>query len=304
MKKLILIFFFPLTLFSQTLNVQSPLRFLALGDSYTIGQSVPSNERWPSQLVDSFAIRGVSIDTMRIIATTGWRTDNLLNAITNQHLEQQHYNLVSLLMGVNNQYQTKPIQQYLVEFPQLLDSAIRYAGGDTSHVFIVSIPDYAATPFGQQSNPSQISNEIDQYNLINKNFADAYHIKYYDITAISRMGLFHPYLVANDGLHPSGIQYSEWVKLILQDNLSSILQDIREKKIRIYPNPVTDYVRITYPLNVNKVIELYDDTGKLMVKEESEKKIVDIPIKNLSKGIYTVRVTFMGNQVIEKIVKY
>ena len=180
LKKIIVIFLFPFGFIAQPLHVQSPLRFLALGDSYTIGESVSDNERWPNQLVDSLAQRGVIIDTLNIIAKTGWRTDNLINAITNKQLDKQHYNLVGILIGVNNQYQSKPISKYVQEFPQLLDSAIRYAGGDTSHVFIVSIPDYAATPNGQEGNAANTMVGINNYNAANKYFADKYHIQYFD----------------------------------------------------------------------------------------------------------------------------
>lgn len=303
-KKIICILFFPLGFFAQALNPQGPIRFLALGDSYTIGESVPANERWPSQLMDSLALRGVAIDTMRIIATTGWRTDNLLNTITNQHLEQQHYNLVSVLIGVNNQYQTKPISQYLVEFPQLLDSAIRYAGGDTSHVFIVSIPDYAATPFGQSNpDPVQISSDIDQYNVINKDFADSFNIRYFDITPISRLGLFQPTLVANDGLHPSGAQYTEWINLMLGNDLTSVFENMTDKQMKIYPNPVTDHITVSYPTNTKKNIEVYDGMGKLMMKQETENKIIDVPLSFLDKGIYIIRVVSENRQIIKKIIK-
>src|SRR5664279_4313226 len=126
----------PLASMTQTLQIQSPVRFLALGDSYTIGESVAPTLRWPMQLSDSLQARGIPTDTLRIIATTGWRTDNLINAIKNQHLESQNYNLVSLLIGVNNQYQGRPFSQYVTEFPALVDSAIRYAGGDKTKVFI------------------------------------------------------------------------------------------------------------------------------------------------------------------------
>jgi lysophospholipase L1-like esterase len=198
---------------AQSLELENPLRFLALGDSYTIGQSVTTNQRWPAQLRDSLVTRGINTDDLRYIATTGWRTDNLINATKNQDLGNQNYNLVSLLIGVNNQYQNRPFTQYVAEFPALLDSAIRYAGNDPSHVFIVSIPDYAFTPFGQQSgNPNQISAELDQYNGYSRQIADSLGITYFDITPISRLGLQHPEYVASDGLHPSGIQYTEWVK--------------------------------------------------------------------------------------------
>lgn len=308
MKKLILFFFFPFTFFAQPLQVQSPIRFLALGDSYTIGQSVSVNQRWPIQLRDSLAIRGIMTDTMRIIATTGWRTDNLINAITNQNLGQQNYNLVSLLIGVNNQYQGTPISQYRVEFPQLLDSAIRYAGGDTSHVFVVSIPDYAYTPFGQQSgNQAQISQEIDQYNAINKHFADSFNIQYFDITPISRMGLTKPTLVANDGLHPSGIQYGEWVNLMLRyvdTTLSTrITEQGMEEALSILPNPTNDLLFITSKSKLNR-IEIIDLNGRVVHSVDCLSKNETIPLQEISSGIYFVKVILDNSTVlIKKIAK-
>src|SRR6187402_3441111 len=109
---------------SQELNIQSPVRMLALGDSYTIGQSVAAGQRWPAQLGDSLVKRGYQIDEITYIATTGWRTDNLIQAVKGQNLQNQNYNLVSLLIGVNNQYQHTPFSKYENEFPALLDSAI------------------------------------------------------------------------------------------------------------------------------------------------------------------------------------
>ena len=249
MKKLIYILLLPFMLNAQQLQINGPVRFLALGDSYTIGQSVTTNERWPVQLMDSLALRGLVIDTLGIIATTGWRTDNLINAITNQNLQKQHYSLVSLLIGVNNQYQGSPFSQYKNEFPQLLDSAIRYAGGDTSHVFVVSIPDYAYTPYGQSTgNQTFISQEIDKYNVANKHFADSLHIRYFDITPISRMGIAQPSFVAGDGLHPSGVQYTEWVKLMLgyiNTSVATRVMDLDEdKSFAVVPNPTSDILAI------------------------------------------------------------
>lgn len=303
MIKYIVFLCFPFNFFAQTLTVQSPVRFLALGDSYTIGKGVLDNERWPIQLADSLKIRGVVIDTVRIIATTGWRTDNLIQAISNQNLEKENYNLVSLLIGVNNQYQNKSIQQYIIEFPQLLDSAIKFAGGDTDRVFVVSIPDYAATPFGQDADPKQISKEIEQYNAINKIFADSYRVQYFDITPISKFGLFQPYLVANDGLHPSAIQYTEWVKLILQGSYSSFFTDVANTKMTVYPNPTEDHVTISYPVKINKCLELYDAFGKSILKKEMNTELIDLSLKGLSKGIYTVRISYNGNQFTKHIIK-
>ncbi|MES2763034.1 MAG: GDSL-type esterase/lipase family protein [Bacteroidota bacterium] len=306
MVKFILLFFFPIVFLAQPLQAQSPLRFLALGDSYTIGQSVAVNQRWPVQLRDSLAVRGIVTDTMRIIATTGWRTDNLINAITNQQLQQQHYNLVSLLIGVNNQYQGTPVSQYRTEFPQLLDSAIRYAGGDTSHVFVVSIPDYGYTPYGQQTlMQPQISQEIDQYNTINKHFADSFNIRYFDITPISRLGLIQPNLVASDGLHPSGIQYGEWVKLMLQyidgNTVTSINENDKADAL-IYPSPAGDIIHISNSGSKNMTIELYGNTGQLVLKQAANEE-TDILLTGLSKGIYIIRIFSGDNQVTKKIIK-
>jgi len=200
---------FPFLISAQDLQVKAPVRYLALGDSYTIGQSVPDNERWPIQLRDSLEKRGIDVRETNVIATTGWRTDNLLNAISNQNLDRENYNLVSLLIGVNDQYQQRPIAHYEPLFRQLLDSCLRYAAFDTSSVFIVSIPDYAYTPFGQRrTDPNQISLQLDEYNAINKRVAEEYGVQYFDITPISRLGLENTDLVATDELHPSGYQYT------------------------------------------------------------------------------------------------
>ncbi len=308
MKKIIVLFFFPFTVFTQTLTVQSPIRFLALGDSYTIGQNVSVNQRWPMQLRDSLAVRGFTVDTMCIIATTGWRTDNLLNAITNKQLEKQHYNLVSVLIGVNNQYQNKPISQYMSEFPQLLDSAILYAGGDTSHVFIVSIPDYAYTSYGQSTgNQTQISQEIDQYNAINKHFADSLHIRYFDITPISRLGIVQPNLVASDGLHPSGLQYSQWVKLMLQYIDGTITTSVKENKnkhdLLVYPNPANEMLTITYLKNKMADVELYNSAGQLVVKQKLKNGTTTVSLKGLSKGVYSIHLFSEGKMIMKKVVK-
>lgn len=303
MKSIIVIFLFPFSLFAQPLDVPSPLRFLALGDSYTIGESVSESENWPHQFVDSLKQRGVNFDTLCIIATTGWRTDNLINAISNKQLDKQHYNLVSVLIGVNNQYQNLPISLYIQQFPQLLDSAIRYAGGDTNHVFIISIPDYAATPIGQQSNPKNIKAGINNYNNLNKYFANQYHIRYFDITPISRLGLLRSYLVADDGLHPSAIQYSAWVKLILNNDLRDVLDDFSDKELLIFPNEVTDNLSVFYPLKIHKVLELYDSNGKSVLKQDMNDELMELSLKDLSKGIYTLCLVYKGGQISKKLVK-
>jgi len=138
-----------------------------------------------------------------------------MNAIDIAKLKDE-YNLVSLLIGVNNQYQGKSADQYAIEFEELLKTSIRLAKGNKENVFVVSIPDYGFTPFGQK-NQSKISKEIDQFNEISKKITNQYHIKYFNITDISRQGISDPTLVAGDGLHPSGKMYALWAQRIAKE---------------------------------------------------------------------------------------
>lgn len=210
---ILLIFTGNIQTMAQELIVEENVEFLALGDSYTIGESVPINERWPEQLNDSLRRRGLNCFDPRIIATTGWRTDNLKNAITSTNLKPE-YSLVSLLIGVNDYYQGKSVESYGAEFEELLTMAINLAGGVKSHVFVVSIPDYGYTPFGKP-NQLTISQGIDAFNSMNETITRKLGVKYFYITDISRRGLDESDLVASDGLHPSGTMYTEWVDLII-----------------------------------------------------------------------------------------
>lgn len=198
----------PNTTQSDTFKVN----YLALGDSYTIGQSVAFEENFPNQLAKAMASDTVLINEVKIIATTGWTTTNLIDAINNQNLDKK-FNLVSLLIGVNNQYQNKPIELYKTEFKTLLNKAIALANFDTNKVFVVSIPDYGFTPFGK-NNQSTISAQLENYNQINKSITDSLNVSYVNITPISQMGLTNPELVASDGLHPSAAMYKMWVDLM------------------------------------------------------------------------------------------
>ena len=193
---------------------KQPLTFLALGDSYTIGESVAESERWPVQLAKALTEKGTPVSPPRIIAVTGWRTDNLKNGIEIAQIKKK-YDLVSLLIGVNNQYQGKSADDYAVEYEELLKTAIQFADGDKSRVFVVSIPDYGFTPFGA-ADQEKISRELDEFNAINKRITESYGITYVNITDISRKGLEHPDMVADDTLHPSGKQYTLWVERILE----------------------------------------------------------------------------------------
>jgi lysophospholipase L1-like esterase len=198
---------------SVTLNQaysQKNMRYLALGDSYTIGESVPESERWPVQLAAALAPGS----TPAIIATTGWRTDDLMGAIQKAAL-QPPYDLVSLLIGVNNQYQGRSVEAYKPEFEGLLKKAIELTGGDRTKVFVVSIPDYGFTPFGKPKRQG-ITADIDLFNEANRTISSKFGVRYINITDISRRGFDDPALVASDGLHPSGKQYKLWVERILE----------------------------------------------------------------------------------------
>jgi lysophospholipase L1-like esterase len=198
----------------QVFNRNTVVNFLALGDSYTIGESVSEQDRWPVQLIRELRAKGYECKEPTIIATTGWRTDDLDKAIATADVRDE-YNLVSLLIGVNNQYQGKSAQSYAPEFEALLQKAIGFAQGEKSKVFVVSIPDYGFTPFGTEKQ-DQIMKDIDEFNAVNKAIADKLGIQYVEITGISRKGLEDPTLVATDGLHPSGKMYTMWVEKILE----------------------------------------------------------------------------------------
>lgn len=201
-----------ISLMSMTPAEGQQLKYLALGDSYTIGESVTEAERWPNQLADTLRKKNRDYGKPTIIATTGWRTDNLKNAMTIAQLKND-YDMVSLLIGVNNQYQGKSSKEYEAEFEALLTWAIQLAKGKKENVFVVSIPDYGYTPFGKPKQAT-ISAAIDLFNEINARITYKLGVKYFNITEISRDGLNDPALVAGDGLHPSGKMYSYWVELI------------------------------------------------------------------------------------------
>ncbi len=203
----------PEQLFYEPTPVAQPVQLLALGDSYTIGQSVAEADRWPNLMAKGLQDGGSQVQRTQIIARTGWTTANLIGAIQTQKPDS-NFNLVGLLIGVNNQYQGRSLAEYETQFEQLLATAVVQAQGNKSRVFVVSIPDYGYTPYGQ-SDQAAISAELDQFNAANLRITQAAGIQYFDITPISRQGLADPSLVATDGLHPSGKQYAAWVELML-----------------------------------------------------------------------------------------
>lgn len=195
-------------------NTPKTFNILSLGDSYTIGESVCTACRFPEQLKDNLVNEFNKNDTfsLNVIARTGWTTTNLINAIKNENLNTD-YDLVTLLIGVNNQYQNISFSIYETEFPQLINSAISKAKSDKSNLIVISIPDYAFTPFGQGD--ITISKGVDRYNNFAENYCNANNISYIYITDITRLGLINPELVATDGLHPSELAYSKFVERIL-----------------------------------------------------------------------------------------
>lgn len=193
-------------LLASCTSMIEPRRYLALGDSYTIGESVDAAERFPAQLA-----RELNLGEPQVIAKTGWTTDEL-NAAIDAANPQGPFDLVTLLIGVNNQYRGRSADEYRGEFTGLLQRAIGFAGGDASKVIVVSIPDWGVTPFAEGRDRAKIAREIDQYNTINREEAARAGAKWVDITPISRGN--DAGLVAADGLHPSAKQYTEWVRLI------------------------------------------------------------------------------------------
>lgn len=205
---------------NTTDSSQQSIRYLALGDSYTIGESVSEEERFPNQLGSLLDAQGYPAD-VTIIARTGWTTDELWDGIQKVDVKSP-YDLVSLLIGVNNQYRGYDSNEYREGFRFLLNKAIEYAGGDTNHVFVFSIPDWGVTPFAADRDAKQIAKEIDLFNSINREEAEKASVHYVDITPISRKAVNEPALIAGDGLHPSGEMYAQWAESALPEVLEAL----------------------------------------------------------------------------------
>ena len=195
-------------------SLESSYSFIALGDSYTIGEGVNENERWPNQFVDFAYENGVDFDQPMIIAETGWKTYDLLNAI-NQTSFAKKYDYVSLLIGVNNQFNSRPIDEFEEDLNKLMDEMKKIKKNNGS-IIIISIPDWGYSPFGESSDMIDISAQIDLFNSSLRKFATDNNLKYVDVTEISRRGINEPNLISGDSLHPSGIMYLEWAKKIYE----------------------------------------------------------------------------------------
>ncbi len=188
-------------------------RYLALGDSYTIGESVPANERWSYQLVKLLAEEGIQTE-VTIIARTGWTVKELWAGIQ-ANLPGETYDLVTLLIGVNDQYRGYPVDGYRADFRFMLGKAIEYAGGDPQKVVVLSIPDWGITPFAADRNREQIAQEIDAFNAVNRDESEKAGVHYVDVTPASRNAENDTTWIAADGLHPSGKMYAEWAEKVL-----------------------------------------------------------------------------------------
>ena len=194
---------------------QSNLRYLALGDSYTIGEGIEFEYNYPKQIVNQIFL----IDTVTVIAKTGWTTDELIDTLNNLQLDK--FDVVSLLIGVNNQFRGYQIDKYIMEFESLLNRAIDYSK-DKKNVFVLSIPDYGVTPFGKVKGQERIYREINSYNNINRIMAEKYNVMYFDITEISRKAENDSSLLAEDKLHPSKKMYKMWIEKLKKELLDSL----------------------------------------------------------------------------------
>lgn len=196
--------------------------YLALGDSYTIGEGVDRSQRWPEQLVKKLEESGLDFNDPKIIAKTGWTTKNLLSAM-NVELTNKQYDLVSISIGVNNQYQRRSINEYEEDLKVIFSKAINRSVNGKEGVFVLSIPDYGATPFGA-SNSENIGKDIARFNSVLKRVSEDFDVPFYNITPISKEARDDLSLVANDGLHPSGKMYRLWVDYFFNEIYNTLMK--------------------------------------------------------------------------------
>lgn len=189
--------------------------FLALGDSYTIGELVPLHESFPYQAVQLLRDKNLNFSAPEIIAKTGWTTDELLNHINSIKLNQQ-YDLVTLLIGVNNQYRGRIVENFIPELNSLIEIAINKAGNKKENIFLLSIPDWGITPFAKERDQQKISHDIDTYNYACKLTADKFGINFIDITTSQRLDNNKEGFLAEDNLHPSGKEYKKWAEALVE----------------------------------------------------------------------------------------
>ncbi|MBK8090059.1 MAG: SGNH/GDSL hydrolase family protein [Chitinophagaceae bacterium] len=188
-------------------------RYLALGDSYTIGESVALNKNFPNQTVALLRKEKISIEDPAIIAKTGWTTDELQEMLNRTRL-QVPFDFITLLIGVNNQYRGRSADEYAVQFTQMLQQAIGFAGEKPNHVIVLSIPDWGVTPFAEGRDRAKIAREIDAFNAINEKISNQYKVHYINITAFTKEAANDKTLVTKDGLHPSVKDYGRWAEKV------------------------------------------------------------------------------------------
>ncbi|MGV3658454.1 MAG: SGNH/GDSL hydrolase family protein [Chitinophagaceae bacterium] len=198
-----------------------PYTYLALGDSYTIGEAEPITQSFPYQTVQLLRQQGLDVAAPEIVARTGWTTDELQAAVNN-YTFSEGYDFVSLLIGVNNQYRGYSLDVYQKEFETLLQLAIPFARNKKGHVAVLSIPDYSVTTFAQEKDPAKIQKEIETFNAANKAIAEAHSIHYINITESTRQAKNNVNLLASDGLHPSAEEYKKWAVQLAQ-KIKSVL---------------------------------------------------------------------------------
>jgi len=197
------------------------IRLLALGDSYTIGERVSPAERWPARLVALLRERGLDVADPEIVAKTGWTTDEL-DAAIDQADPQGPYALVTLLIGVNNQYRGRGEDEYREQFRALLERAVAFAGGEPGRVVVLSIPDWGVTPFAEGRDRGQIGAAIDRFNAVNRQEAESRGARWVDVAPQSREAGGAAEFLAADGLHPSGKSYEAWARLALPAALAAL----------------------------------------------------------------------------------
>ncbi|MCX7562537.1 SGNH/GDSL hydrolase family protein [Xanthomonadaceae bacterium XH05] len=210
------------------------MRYLALGDSYSFGEGVPENGRWPMQLSARLRAQGIRIDDPCIIARTGWTTDELAAAMDEAEPLGQ-WDRVSLLIGVNNQYRSRALDEYREHFSALLDRAIALADGVASHVLVLSIPDWGVTPFAADRDSAAIAREIDAFNAAASRICTSHGVDFIDITPTSRDRGNDAGMIAQDGLHPSATMYSRWVDVLLERPLAWFRQSPSSEGTRCQP---------------------------------------------------------------------
>ncbi|MEN7549371.1 SGNH/GDSL hydrolase family protein [Rapidithrix thailandica] len=193
------------------------MKFLALGDSYTIGEGVSREACWPVQLTETLKQSGFAFEKPTIVACTGWSTDDLLDAVTDSLAENHQYDLVSLQIGVNNQYRGYALSEFASAMDDLFEEAVSLATHNEKSVFALSIPDYSVTPFAQDKNPPEIAEEIEHFNGVIQRKAEKKGILFLDITPLSRQAGQDLTFLTKDQLHLSGAMYTQWIRLIKDD---------------------------------------------------------------------------------------